>query len=104
MHGRGLRIQVMRNRPTLKIALIDRKVPHTETHRNMKVRKTLLGALMLAVTSFVPAYSEILQQPDNGAQAPSPPPSGTATATLPAQNQPAQGSAPLRVMVGKSLL
>jgi pilus assembly protein CpaC len=94
----------MRNGPTLKTALIGRKFPHTETHRNMNIRKTLLGALMLAVTFFVPAYSEIMQQSDSGAQAPGPPPSGTPTATLPAQNQPAQGSAPLRVMVGKSLL
>src|SRR6201987_804705 len=104
MHRRGLRIQLMRNGPTLKTALIGRKFPHTETHRNMNIRKTLLGALMLAVTFFVPAYSEIMPQSDSGAQAPSPPPSGTPTATLLAQNQPAQGSAPLRVMVGKSLL
>jgi pilus assembly protein CpaC len=70
----------------------------------MKVCKTLLGTVLLAVASFVPAYSEIMQQPDSGVQAQSPPPSGTQTATLPAQNQPTQGSAPLRVMVGKSLL
>jgi pilus assembly protein CpaC len=69
----------------------------------MKVCKTLLGALLLAVTTFVPAYSEIMQQPDSGAQAPTPPPTGTQTTTLPAQ-APAPGSAPLRVMVGKSLL
>jgi pilus assembly protein CpaC len=53
---------------------------------------------------LVPASAEILQQPDN----PSPPqntvPPGTRTTTLPAQSQPSQGSAPLRVMVGKSLL
>lgn len=89
--------------PTLKAAFIDRKFPHTEIHRNMNVRKTVLGALLLAVTSFVPAYSEIMQQSDSAAQAQSPPPSGTQTTTLPAQ-QPGQGSAPLRVMVGKSLL
>jgi len=94
----------MRKGPTLKAALIDWKFPLTETHRNMKVRKTLLGALLLVVTSFVPAYSEILQQSDSGAQAQSPPPSGTQTTTLPAETQPAQGSAPLRVMVGKSML
>ena len=46
---------------------------------------------------------EIMQQSDSGAQAPGPPPSGTQTTTLPAQAPP-QGSAPLRVMVGKSLL
>ena len=69
----------------------------------MNVCKTLLGALLLAVTSFVPAHSEIMQQPDSGAQAPTPPASATQTTTLPAQ-APAPGSAPLRVMVGKSLL
>jgi pilus assembly protein CpaC len=70
----------------------------------MKFCRTLLGALLLVLTSFIPAYSEIMQQSDNGAQAQSPPPSGTQTATLPAQAQAAQASAPLRVMVGKSLL
>ena len=94
----------MRKGPTLKVALIDWKFPHTETHRNMNVCNALLGTLLLAVTSFVPAYSEIIQQSDTGAQAQGPPPSGTQTATLPAQNQAAQSSAPLRVMVGKSLL
>jgi pilus assembly protein CpaC len=70
----------------------------------MNVCNTLLGTLLLAVTSLVPAYSEVMQQSESGAQPQSPPPSGTQTATLPAQNQAAQGSAPLRVMVGKSLL
>src|SRR5579864_7444028 len=93
----------MRKGPILKAALIDRKFPHREIHRNMNVCKTVVGALLLAVTSFVPAYAEIMQQSDSGAQAPSPPPSGTQTTTLPAQAPP-QGSAPLRVMVGKSLL
>jgi pilus assembly protein CpaC len=69
----------------------------------MNVCKTVAGTLLLAVTSFAPAYSEIMQQSDSGAQAPGPPPSGTQTTTLPAQAPP-QGSAPLRVMVGKSLL
>jgi pilus assembly protein CpaC len=69
----------------------------------MNVCKTLLGALLLAAVSFVPAYPEIMQQPDSGAQAQSPPSTGTQTTTLPAQT-PASGSAPLRVMVGKSLL
>src|ERR1700756_1068532 len=93
----------MRKRPILKAALIDRKFPHTEIHRSTNVCKTVLGTLLLAVTSFVPAYSKIMQQPDSGAQAPGPPTTGTQTTTLPAQ-APAQGSAPLRVMVGKSLL
>src|ERR1700756_1222652 len=93
----------MRKRPILKAALIDRKFPHTEIHRSTNVCKTVLGTLLLAVTSFVPAYSKIMQQPDSGAQAPGPPTTGTQTTTLPAR-APAQGSAPLRVMVGKSLL
>lgn len=67
----------------------------------MNVCKIQLGALLLAFISFVPAYSAIMQAPEGGAQAQSPPPSGTQTTTLPSQ---AQGSAPLRVMVGKSLL
>jgi pilus assembly protein CpaC len=93
----------MRKGPILNTASIDRKFPQTEIRRNMNVCMTVLGTLLLAVTSFVPAYSEIMQQPDSGAQAPGPPPTGTQTTTLPAQ-APAQGSAPLRVMVGKSLL
>src|SRR5580704_18851063 len=93
----------MRKGPILKAALIDRKFPHTEIHRNMNVCKTVVGTLLLAVTSLVPAYSEIMQQSDSGAQAQSPPSTGTQTTTLPAQAPP-QGSAPLRVMVGKSLL
>src|SRR4051794_10950947 len=78
--------------------------PHMETNRKMNFCRTLLGALLLALISFIPAYSEITQQPDSGAQAQSPPPSGTQTATLPAQSQQPAGAAPLRVMVGKSLL
>jgi pilus assembly protein CpaC len=65
----------------------------------MKVRTSLLGAVLLA--AFVPAFSEIMQQADAAGQAAAP--TGTQTTTLPAQTQP-QGSAPLRVMVGKSLL
>jgi pilus assembly protein CpaC len=69
----------------------------------MNVCKTLFGAFSLAVLLFLPAYSEI-QQSDSGAQAQNPPPTGTPTTTLPSQAQASQGSAPLRVMVGKSLL
>jgi len=66
----------------------------------MNVRASLLGALLFA--AFVhPASSEMRQQADAAGQAPAT--TGTQTTTLPAQSQ-AQGSAPLRVMVGKSLL
>ena len=37
----------MRKGPTLKVALIDWKFPHTETHRNMNVCNALLGTLLL---------------------------------------------------------
>lgn len=82
----------------------DRKFPNSETNRNMNVRKRMLGGVLMAVISFIPAHSAIMQQPESGAQAPSPPPSGTPTTTLPSQAQATQNSAPLRVMVGKSLL
>jgi len=67
----------------------------------MKVRTSLLGALLFA--SFVlPAFSGIVQQADTAGQAQAP--NTTQTTTLPPQSQQPQGSAPLRVMVGKSLL
>jgi pilus assembly protein CpaC len=79
--------------------------PPWETHRKMIFRKRLFRGFLLAAISIIPAYAGIMQQPDNGAQAQGPPPTGTQTTTLPpAQSQPTQGSAPLRVMVGKSLL
>ena len=67
----------------------------------MKVRARLLGALVVTFAFAVPAFSENLQQQDPASQPQSTAPTGTQTTTLP-QSQ--QGSAPLRVMVGKSLL
>ena len=93
----------MRRAPTLKNTLIDRKFPHTETVRDMNVCKSLFGAFLLTVLLFIPAYSEIMRSSDTGGQDQNPP-SGTPTTTLPSQGQASQGSAPLRVMVGKSLL
>jgi pilus assembly protein CpaC len=67
----------------------------------MKVRRFLLGAWVFAAV-VVPTFSETMPpQADTPAQAPAS--TSTQTATLPPQSQP-QGSAPLRVMVGKSLL
>jgi pilus assembly protein CpaC len=66
----------------------------------MNVRAFLLGVLLFGAFGR-PAFSDIMQQADAAGQAPAP--TGTQTATLPAQSQ-SQGSAPLRVMVGKSLL
>jgi pilus assembly protein CpaC len=68
----------------------------------MIVRKPACWALLLAVVFAVPALAEMSQQPDPG---PAPQnPASTQTTTLPPQSQAPQGSAPLRVMVGKSLL
>jgi pilus assembly protein CpaC len=80
------------------------KFPHRERNLKMKVRTTLLGASLLAVAFSVPGYSAIQQQAETPAQSPSQAPTSTQTTTLPAQSQQPQGSAPLRVMVGKSLL
>jgi len=70
----------------------------------MRVRKWRLGALLVAVLFALPAFSEMMQQQDTAGQSQAPPPTGTQTTTLPPQSQQPQGSAPLRVMVGKSLL
>jgi pilus assembly protein CpaC len=78
------------------------RFPQMETNLKMNVRKSLIG-LLLTATFVAPAYSETMQQPDNSAPPQNQAPAGTQTTTLPAQ-QPTQGSAPLRVMVGKSLL
>jgi pilus assembly protein CpaC len=69
----------------------------------MKVRISLPGVCLFAVILVVPASAEFMQQPDSAPQAQNPAPTATQTTTLPPQSQPL-GSAPLRVMVGKSLL
>jgi pilus assembly protein CpaC len=71
-----------------------------EKNRKRKVRTTA-GICVFAFLA-VPVFSERLQpfQADPQSQAPS----GTQTTTLPAQSEQVQGSAPLRVMVDKSLL
>jgi pilus assembly protein CpaC len=73
-----------------------------ETDLKMNVRRSLFRVLLCAAFAL-PALAETMQQADNPAPPQSPIPTGTQTATIPAQ-APAQGSAPLRVMVGKSLL
>ncbi|MGC1450459.1 MAG: type II and III secretion system protein family protein [Candidatus Sulfotelmatobacter sp.] len=69
----------------------------------MRVGTSLLGACLVAVGFALPAFSEILQQADTAVPPQNSALTGTQTATLPPQAPP-QGSAPLRVMVGKSLL
>jgi len=69
----------------------------------MKVRASFLWAAV-AVLLSIPAFSESMQQPQTGEQ-PQNPAFGTPSTTLPSQaEQQPQGAAPLRVMVGKSLL
>ena len=73
----------------------------------MNVRASLLGALLCAGL-VLPAFSGIVRQAGAAGQAAAAAPITTQTTTLPTQSPQAsegtQGSAPLRVMVGKSLL
>ena len=80
------------------------KFPHIKgTYSKMNVR-ILLGCLLITVASVLPASSEtIQQQADTAGQAQTSVPTGTQTANVPSPSQ-TQASAPLRVMVGKSLL
>jgi len=68
----------------------------------MTVRSSLLGSVFFAVVIACPAFSYVSQEPQT-AQPQAQAPGGTPTANLPPESQ-TQGSAPLRVMAGKSLL
>ena len=72
----------------------------------MKFRTTSLiaVALWLLIPAFALAKSVVQQQPDSATPAPAPAPSTATQTTLPPQSAQPQGSAPLRVMVDKSLL
>src|SRR3981081_2300900 len=98
-------------------ALFPRKIskqpafPHVEKILKMNLCTTALpGAILCLLLVPVPALSEIQAQPPSptssgdAGQNPSPPPTGTQTTTLPPQSAQPQRSAPLRVMVDKSLL
>jgi pilus assembly protein CpaC len=69
----------------------------------MKFRTLSLGVLLVPAAFTLSVLAEIVQV-DAAAQAQSQAPTGTQTTTLPPQSQQPQGAAPLRVMVGKSLL
>jgi pilus assembly protein CpaC len=75
------------------------QIPNAETYPKMNFRPLLFGTVLFAALALH-AFSEI-QQPQDTPAMPPPNPTTTQTTTLPAQSQ---GSAPLRVMVGKSLL
>jgi len=80
------------------------KLPHQERNLKMRVRTSFLGAWLLTVALAPSAFSGIMQQPDTPGPSQNAAPNTTQTTTLPAESQQPQGSAPLRVMVGKSLL
>ena len=88
--------------PTLKAVSLPRKFPPTENNRNMHFGKSLLGLLLFAALFLLPARAARMQASDPQAQSATP--GAMPSTTLPPQTQAAQGSAPLRVMVGKSLL
>ena len=69
----------------------------------MKVCTLWRGVLLVLVALTLSVFAESLQV-DAAAQAQNSAPTGTQTTTLPPQSQQSQGAAPLRVMVGKSLL
>jgi pilus assembly protein CpaC len=72
----------------------------------MKDCKSVVGVFLFAAMVALPVHAESLQQasaPDS-AQTAGQASNTTQTTTLPAQSQQSQASAPLRVMVGKSLL
>ena len=69
----------------------------------MNVCALLLGVLLVPVALTLSVLAESVQV-DAAGQAQSQAPTGTQTTTLPPQSQQLQGAAPLRVMVGKSLL
>jgi pilus assembly protein CpaC len=79
-------------------------LPHGERNLKMRVRTSFLGALLITAASAFPAFAEIMQQADTTGQSQSQAPNTTQTTSLPPESQQPQGSAPLRVMVGKSLL
>src|SRR5580692_7850090 len=97
----GARPEVRRTRR------IDSGFSHWEKNPKMKVRTALLVAAVALMLLPRNSVAEFLQQPASPTLDPaqnSAPPSGTQTTNLPPQSDQAPASAPLRVMVGKSLL
>jgi len=69
----------------------------------LNVCTSSLGALLFGAL-VLQAFSEIAQQAETIGQSQTPSTTNNQIATLPSQSEQPQGSAPLRVMVGKSLL
>src|SRR5438270_11229801 len=79
-----------------------RKLSWRNTKQNAAV-SIFAGAVCLLFCAS-PVRAERQQQTDTPTQSPTNVPTGTQTTTLPPQSEPTPASAPLRVMVGKSLL
>src|SRR5437764_5231475 len=79
-----------------------RKLSWRNTKQNAAV-SIFAGAVCLLFCAS-PERAERQQQTDTPTQSPTNVPTGTQTTTLPPQSEPTPASAPLRVMVGKSLL
>jgi pilus assembly protein CpaC len=79
-----------------------RKLSRRQTKQKTTFSMHAVALCLLFCVS--PVLAEKQQQSDTPAQAPTNVPTGTQTTTLPAQSEPTPASAPLRVMVGKSLL
>jgi pilus assembly protein CpaC len=79
-----------------------RKLSWRNTKQNAAVC-IFAGAVCLLLCAS-PVRAERQQQTDTPTQSPTNVPTGTQTTTLPPQSEPTPASAPLRVMVGKSLL
>jgi pilus assembly protein CpaC len=77
------------------------ELPDRERDREMNLRMRLPWAFLLVILA-PPAFPERIQQPD--AAPPSQAPASQTTTLPPQSEQQSQGAAPLRVMVGKSLL
>lgn len=71
---------------------------------NRRLMICLVACAAVLLLAVCPAKADLQEQSPAPAQQQANPPEGTQTTTLPAQSQQLQASAPLRVMVGKSLL
>ncbi|MGB0011680.1 MAG: pilus assembly protein N-terminal domain-containing protein, partial [Candidatus Sulfotelmatobacter sp.] len=88
----------------MRVSVLHGGLSHLETNHTMKFRATLLTALALSLFVTTSSFAS-LQEPNP----PAPPPpqeevNHSNQTTLPPQSAQPQGSAPLRVMVDKSLL
>ncbi len=94
----------MKDESCMRVSVLHCELSHVETNHTMKFRTTLFTAIALFFTTSSFALAS-LQEPN----APAPPPpqeevNHSNQTTLPPQSSQPQGSAPLRVMVDKSLL